>query len=310
MTWTEAVRIPANVEAPDKIIASLTARQVIIISGTGGLLYGAFLLLGEHVPLMLFGALAIPVAVVGILLAIGQHDGLSLDRYLLAAFGHARSPKRFVSTTGDTPAPPAWIAAKAEPLPAPLRLPARGVRPDGLIDLGHDGVAAVAEVSTVSFALRTPDEQDALVSVFGRCLNALSGPVQILVRAERVSLADTVGDLQRSASQLPHPALAHAAREHAAFLADLSARHDLLRRQVLMIMREPAAGSKDRNAGAARALRRLEEASRVLGACGLTVRLLDAQAATAVLLGCFDPAAPAMADGEIAMPDETIGGRW
>ncbi|MEW9552088.1 hypothetical protein [Nonomuraea sp. NPDC050783] len=65
------------------------------------------------------------------------------------------------------------------------QLPARGIVGDGLIDLGPDGVAAVAEVSTVSFALRTPDEQDVLAAVFGRWLTSLSGPVQTLVRAAR-----------------------------------------------------------------------------------------------------------------------------
>ncbi|NRQ37687.1 PrgI family protein [Nonomuraea sp. NN258] len=306
---TEAVRIPADVEAPDKIIASFTARQVLILGGTGGLLYAAFILAEERLPLPVFGGLALPVVVIGILLAVGRHDGISLDRYLLAALRHQRSPKQLISTTDGIPDSPAWIAANAGPVPAPLKLPAKGVGSDGLIDLGPDGVAAVAEVSTVSFALRTPDEQDSLVSVFGRWLNSLSGPVQILVRAERVNLADTVADLQRSAPQLPHPALAHSAREHAAFLSDLSARHDLLRRQVVLVIREPVVGSQGRAAGLSRALRRLDEAARVLGACGLTVRLLDARAVTTLLLGCFDPAAPGLAEGEIALPDETIGGR-
>ncbi|MFD1935128.1 PrgI family protein [Nonomuraea mangrovi] len=309
MTWTDAVRIPANVEAPDKIIAGFTARQVLVFGGTGALLYGAYLTFGEHMPLWAFAAFAVPVGLAGILLAIVQHDGIPLDRYLLFALRHRHAPKHLVATAEDIPAAPAWIAASTGPLPAPLKLPARGVGQDGLIDLGPDGVAAVAEVSTVSFALRTPEEQDSLVAVFGRCLNALSGPIQILVRAERVNLSDTIADLHRSAPQLPHPALAHAAREHAAFLANLSARHDLLRRQVLLIIREPIVGSQGRTAAASRALRRLDEASRVLGACGLTIKLLDPPGVTGLLHACFDPTAPPLGD-DFALPDDVIGGRW
>ncbi|GAA3624605.1 hypothetical protein GCM10022419_132750 [Nonomuraea rosea] len=313
MSWEESIaRIPADVEQPDKIIGSFTARQMAILLGTGATLYGAYMAAGDHVPLVVCAAVALPVAIAATLLAIGQRDGLSLDRYVLAAIRHQRSPKHLVTSTEDTPMPPTWIAAGSQRLPAPLKLPARGIVGDGLIDLGPDGVAAVAEVSTVSFALRTPDEQDALVAVFGRWLNSLSGPAQVLVRAERVDLTETIASLQDNARRLPHPALASAALEHADFLHELSTRHDLLRRQVLLIIREPAAGANGRDVAAARALRRLDEASRVLGSCGLTARLLDARAVATLLASCFDPSAPPLPDEDIALPGEVIttGGAW
>ncbi|MBT2233206.1 PrgI family protein [Nonomuraea sp. NEAU-A123] len=313
MSWYESVaRIPADVEQPDKIIGSFTARQVFILGGTGASLYAAYMAVGDHVPLVACAAVALPVAIAAILLAVGRHDGISLDRYVLAAIRHHRAPKHLVSSPEDIPMPPTWIAAGSQRPPAPLKLPARGVAGDGLIDLGPDGIAAVAEVSTVSFALRTPDEQDALAAVFGRWLNSLSGPAQILVRAERVDLTQTIASLQDNARQLPHPALVSAALEHAAFLDELSTQHDLLRRQVLLIIREPAAGATTRDAAAARALRRLDEASRVLGSCGLTARLLNAHAVAALLTSCFDPSAPPLPDEDMALPGEvvTAGGSW
>ncbi|RBQ18110.1 PrgI family protein [Spongiactinospora rosea] len=292
----DIVRIPADVEAPDKIIGGFTARQIIIFGGTGVLLYGGYLLLADHVPPLALAVFAVPIAVAGIVLAIGRHDGISLDRYVLAALRHRRAAKHM--TRSAAPAPPTWIAARPGPSPSPLRLPARGVTEHGLIDLGPDGVAAVAEVSTVNFALRTAEEQDALVSAFARWLNALSGQVQVLVRAERIDLSAAIADLRNSAPALPHPALSHAAAEHAAFLTDLSARHDLLRRQVLLIVREPAAGPHGSTA-----LRRLDEAARVLSAGGLVVRPLPATAVHALLTSCFDPTAPPLPDG-----DDVIGG--
>jgi hypothetical protein len=51
------------------------------------------------------------------------------------------------------------------------------IAPDGVIGLGSAG-AAVAAVSTVNFALRSPGEQDALTAAYGRWLNSLTGPVQ------------------------------------------------------------------------------------------------------------------------------------
>ncbi|KAB8186027.1 PrgI family protein [Microbispora catharanthi] len=306
MSWAQPVRIPADVDQEDRIVGGFTARQVAILGGTAGLLYAAYMLLGEHVPLMAYGVGALPMALTGILLAIGRRDGVSLDRYVLSALRHQRSAKALVSESGNIPPAPAWIAARPVPRLAPLRLPARGVADDGLIDLGPDGVAAVAEVSTVNFALRTPDEQDALVSSFGRWLNSLSGPVQILIRAAPVDLSETINNLVDSAGALPHSALKAAAHEHAAFLTGLSARHDLLRRQVLLVVREPCAGAGGRDAASARALRRLEEAARLLSGCGLTVRPLDAPATRALLASCFGPADPPLPTDQLATPDEVI----
>lgn len=302
MSWP--VRIPADVEQDDRIVAGFTARQVAILGGTAALLYGAYLIAGERIALPVFAAAALPVAVTGLLLAVGRRDGVPLYRYLLAALRHLISPKALASSTERPSAAPAWVAARTGVRPAPLRLPARGVIGDGLIDLGQDGVAAVAEVSTVSFALRTPEEQDALVATFGRWLNSLSGPAQILLRAQRIDLAPTINQLVEGAGALAHPALTAAAHEHAAFLADLSARHDLLRRQVLLIVREPSDGGQD--AAAARALRRVEEATRLLPTCGVTVRLLNAEATSAVLASCFDPAAPPLLADLLADPDEVV----
>ncbi|MEV0619515.1 PrgI family protein [Nonomuraea sp. NPDC050404] len=302
MSWS--VRIPADVDQDDRIVGSCTARQVAILGGTAALLYVAYLIAGEHIDLLVFVAGALPVAVAGLLLAIGRRHGVPLDRYLLAALRHLVSPKALASSSEQAPAAPAWVPAHTRRQPAPLRLPARGVIGDGLIDLGPDGVAAVAEVSTVNFALRTPEEQDALVATFGRWLNSLSGPAQILLRAQRVDLAPTINQLIEGTGALAHPALTAAAHEHAAFLADLSGRHDLLRRQVLLIVREPSGGGQD--AAAARAVRRVEEATRLLSACGVTVKLLSADATSAVLASCFDPAAPPLSTDQLAEPDEVI----
>ncbi|MBE1584551.1 PrgI family protein [Nonomuraea angiospora] len=302
MSWS--VRIPADIEQDDRIVGGFTARQLAILGGTGALLYVAYLIAGERIDLLVFAAGALPIAAAGLLLAIGRRDGVALDRYLLAALRHLVSPKALTSMPEQPTAAPVWAAAHSGPRSAPLRLPAHGVVGDGLIDLGPDGVAAVAEVSTVSFALRTPEEQDALVATFGRWLNSLSGPAQILLRAQRVDLAPTINQLVEGAGALAHPALTTAAHEHASFLADLSARHDLLRRQVLLIIREPADGGQD--AAAARALRRVEEAARLLPTCGVTVQLLSAEATGAVLASCFDPAAPPLRADQLAEAGEVI----
>ena len=97
----------------------------------------------------------------------------------------------------------------------------------------------IAAASTVNFGLRTPAEQDALVAGFGRYLHSLTAPVQILVRAERLDLTGQSRDLRARAATLPDPGLERLALDHAEFLDQLGARADLLRRQVLLIWRDP-----------------------------------------------------------------------
>src|SRR5918992_1623184 len=185
---TYSARIPADIEREDRILAGLTARQVAIFATAGVVLWLAFIATRDLVPLAAFAAAALPLGAFIAAVALGSRDGLSLDRLLLAAARQARSPRRLVVAPEGVAAAPDWVAADAAPLPAPLRLPARAISADGVIDLGGDGAAVICAASTVSFALRTPQEQMALVGVFARWLHSLTGPAQILVRAEDIDV--------------------------------------------------------------------------------------------------------------------------
>jgi hypothetical protein len=174
--------------------------------------------------------------------------------------------------------------------------------------------------STVSFALRTPGEQAALVGAFGGWLNALTGPAQILVHAQPINLGPAITLLHERAAALPHPALEDAALEHARFLAELAATRELLGRQVLIVIREPYSapnnatgtgagsggrGHRDAGAAALRVLQRAEQTTRALAAAGINTYLLDGAQAAAVLAAAADPTAPPMDPG-LAMPDEPV----
>jgi hypothetical protein len=180
------------------------------------------------------------------------------------------------------------------------------IGPDGVIGLGSAGAAAVAAVSTVNFALRSPEEQDALASSYGRWLNSLTGPVQILVRAGRADLSAAVAELREAAPGLPHPALEQAALEHASFLEGLAAERDVLTRQALLIVREPGHGTGRGGTAAGRALQRAGEAARLLGGADLQVQVLDGGQVTALLAACADPAAPPRPAGQTAVPGRPV----
>jgi hypothetical protein len=278
------VRIPADVERPDKLLSGLTARQLAILGVAAVVLWGAYAGTRHVVPTAVFAVVAIPVAAAATMLALGRFEGVAADRWVSAAWRHHRSPRRLV------PAAPAFLAADAGPPPGPLRLPFAGIGDDGIVDLGADGAALVCRASAVTFRLRTPAEQEALVAGFARWLNGLDQPAQLLVRAEPVDLTPTIDALLDAAPGLPHPALEAAARDHAEFLASLAARRDLLRREVLVVLRPGAPTGRAGAETAARLHRRAAEAAAALAAAGVTLSVLDATAAATCGARALDPA--------------------
>jgi hypothetical protein len=355
-----AVRIPADVDMADKVIGPLTARQLAILAVTGLVLYTGWTTTRAVLPLAVFLALAIPVGVSAAVIALGQRDGISMDRLLLAAIRQRMGPRHRVAAPEGVRPAPEWLTSQTattstsrtaskgkSKAPAPeqispsaLRLPAEAVTDTGVVDLGTDGLAVVAVASTVNFALRTPSEQESLAASFGRYLHSLTAPVQVLVRTERLDLSGQIAELRARAGGLPHPALEAAAIEHADYLVQLGEQTDLLRRQVLLILREPiggAAGPTDglggpgplavlssltrgkrrakaetqANAGARRAaesrlVRRLSEAIELLAPAGIVVTPLDAGQATAVLASACNPDTLLPPSAALAGADEVI----
>jgi PrgI family protein len=310
-------KIPADVEQPDKIMYGLTARQVAILAATGLLASWGYMAMADWLPLTVIAAILLPVIGGGAVLALARHDGMGLDRFLLAALVHLRSPKARVEAPEGVQPPPAWCRVRGR-LPVPLRLPVRVVREDGVMELADGGTAAVVRAGTVAFGLRTAAEQAVLVAVFGRWLNSLETPVQILVRARPVDLSALVAQLTDTAPHLPHPALEQATCDHAAYLADLEASRELLTREVLIVLRDAAREQQNvtlpwtrskarrvlRDAGAAVVARRAEETVRSLAVLGVTAEVLDAAACTAVLAESLSPADVRLP--EVAGPGELI----
>jgi hypothetical protein len=360
---TAPVRIPADVDMYDRVLGPLTARQLAILTAAGAVLYLIWLATRTFLPIPVFLAFAVPVGAASAMVALGKRDGVAMDKLLLAAIRQRLSPRHRVAAPEGVRPAPAWLTAHADQdtgrkhggnrrgnrrlgrapqpeqvSPSALRLPAEAVTETGVVDLGADGLAVVAVASTVNFALRTPNEQEALVASFGRYLHSLTAPVQVLVRTERLDLSAQIAELRERAGGLPHPALEAAALEHAGYLVQLAEQSDLLCRQVLVVLREPlgVAAPTDglggpgpvavlrsmtgkrrrqadgqirsgmRRAAESRLVRRLGEAIELLSPAGIVVTPLDAGQATAVLASACNPDSLLPPSGALAGADEVI----
>ena len=327
-----SVRIPADVDREDRILAGFTARQVAVMAVTGLVLYGGWQATRAMIPVIAYLAIAVPIGVAVTALVVVRRDGVTLDRLLLAAVRQRLQPRRRVAA-GQAPAEvPEWLSGVAHGHEAVaaggLDLPAHGVAEAGIVDLGDDGVALVAACSTVNFALRTLAEQEALTAAFGRYLHSLGASVQILIRAQRLDLSGQIAELRERAAGLPHPALESAALDHADYLAQLGQQADLLRRQILLVAREPVRTTPQdsltqrrrvgrargggqpsdgaHKAAASRLLRRMSEATELLSPAGISVTPLDAAQATAVLSTATNPDSPLPPSAEMAGAGEVI----
>ncbi|MFD1321426.1 PrgI family protein, partial [Micromonospora sonneratiae] len=272
----DRARMPADVDAPDKVAYGLTWRQLAILAVAGMLFYGAWNGLRDVVPpqAIIFVGVVLGGVVFG--LVVGRRDGLPMDVWLLHAVRHCRSPKALSSVGESTGQVPEWVQQPKGrvPLPAPLRLPADAIDDNGEIAVGGDRAAIVA-ATNINLTLRTASEQTALIDGFGRWLNSLSAPTQVVVSAQPVDLASHARVVADAARAQPHPALEAACADHAAFLAGLAARRDPLRRQVLVVTRT-APGEQGNHV----ARRRADDSVRALSGLGVTARALDGTTAT------------------------------
>ncbi|MBX7267569.1 PrgI family protein [Micromonospora sp. Llam7] len=280
--------MPADIGAPDKIAWGLSFRQLAIIgtvAGAGWLLYSNF---GPLLPPMAWVIAAIPIAAVTIVVALGKRDGLPLDVWLRHGLALRRVPK--LQTPGRTRTGQPLVDTTAPPMvPAPLRIAATTIAADGTLTV--DGAArCVIACGTTNVALRTGQEQAALLSGFGQWLNALTGPAQIVVAAQRHDLTPYAQAVLDNTARLPHEALRRAADDYAAFLLELDTTRDPLRRQVLAVIAQ----------GPTR-----EATVRTFGALGVSAEPLDGGALTAALASAVDPYQPPV-PGPRAVPGVPI----
>ncbi|MET7426628.1 PrgI family protein [Dactylosporangium sp. NPDC005555] len=296
-------RIPADVEAPDRIVFNLTARQaaiLVVAAAAGYLMVRAF---GALLPMPVLILLLTPVAGAAVTLALGRRDGLPLDVWVWAALRYRRAPRHLVAAAVQPP--PVWapdVDAAAGPGPGMLRLPADAISAGGAVDVGGGAVSLVA-ATTVNVGLRTGAEQAALVAGYGRWLNALTAPVQVVVSTRRVDLAAAADRLLDAAADLPEAALADCAAEHAEFLLDVAEARDPLWRTVTVVCTAPAG-----RGAAVEAVRRAEHTAAALAALGGRTRVLDGPAVAAVLTAAVDPFTPVDASWPRALPEQAVTG--
>ena len=305
----DSVPIPSDVERPDKILAGLTARQVAIAAVAAAVIWAGFQATRHVMPLPAFAALASPAGLAAAALVIGERDGLSLDRLLMAAWRQRRAPRRLVTAPEgipgparlDRPARPAAAAPGGARAAVAARRARRGDRPgQRRRRCRGGGVHGQLRAAQPRRAGR-PRRRLRPVAELAHRPGADPGPGRAgrPVRRRRGAArrrprpaAPGPGTGRPGARRVPGGPGRRAGRAHPPGAADL---------------REPGHGSgRPGGTAAGRALQRAGEAARLLAGAGLQVQVLDGGQVTALLAACADPAAPPQPAGRTALPGRPV----
>jgi hypothetical protein len=157
------------------------------------------------------------------------------------------------------------------------------------------------EVGSINFGLQGEAEQEVVVASFAAALNALTYPIQVVVRVLPIDLDRYLGDLERRARRLSD-VLADLAHDHTTFLRRLARNRTLLERRFYLVVPAQPESSSDRRwpfhrenpMGDLEAARRqltfrCEEVERQLARCGLPGRRLRAAELVQLFYACWSP---------------------
>ncbi|MEY9888392.1 hypothetical protein ABIA31_002032 [Catenulispora sp. MAP5-51] len=286
------VRIPADVDQPDKIVAGLTARQAAVLGTATVVLWLGYQACQRAVPPTVYLGFAVLVLLATAVVVTMSHEGVPLDRLLAAWLRFTRTPKRQVLAPEGLPNVPAAFFRERGPHASEYDSPVQQVTEAGVLNLGADGVTALAECTTVNLALMSQREQGVILAGFARWLNSLTGSVAITVRTRPADLSAFGDSIRDQAAGHPHENVRAAAREHVAFLAHLATDGHLLNREVTLAVHE-----RSQNA-VSRLQRRIEDADALLGSAGVSATSLTESATLALLDEAFNPVAPLATSSE------------
>lgn len=92
---------------------------------------------------------------------------------------------------------------------------------DGTVLLKDGTLRTVLLVSSINFALKSEDEQNALISAYVGFLNSLDFPIQIVMQSRKLQIQPYLDNLYKIEKELPNELLKVQIADYRAFVAEL-----------------------------------------------------------------------------------------
>ena len=117
------------------------------------------------------------------------------------------------------------------------------IRDDAVI-LKDGGLRAVLLVSSINFALKSEDEQNAIIESYMSFLNSLDFPLQIVIQSRRLNIDQYLADLEAKEKEQTNELLRTQIAEYRDFISQLITLGDIMGKRFLVtVPYNPGAGS-------------------------------------------------------------------
>lgn len=107
---------------------------------------------------------------------------------------------------------------------------------DNILILPNNEYRTIIETSSINFELKSEDEQDTLIDSFQNFLNALSGPIQILIRIREIDVDRYLDELSNSMSKETEEVYKKQMKHYTEFIRNLISGNKILSRRFYIII--------------------------------------------------------------------------
>jgi len=114
-------------------------------------------------------------------------------------------------------------------------LPIAEIKQDTVV-LKNGGIRAILAVSSMNFSLKSEEEQQAIMLSYQQFLNAITFPVQILIRSTKLNVDAYLADLTKRAAHQKNPLLKEQTVDYARFIERLIEVSDIMQKRFFVIV--------------------------------------------------------------------------
>ena len=117
---------------------------------------------------------------------------------------------------------------------------------DDIVILKDGTVRAVAIVSSINFALKSADEQQAVIQAYMQFLNGLDYPLQVVIHSRRMRIEDYIDRMREASTELKNELLKNQMADYIDFIKDLVADSEIMSKRFFIVVPYDPLSSKKR----------------------------------------------------------------
>ncbi|HBU27684.1 TPA: hypothetical protein DEB00_01035, partial [Candidatus Uhrbacteria bacterium] len=118
---------------------------------------------------------------------------------------------------------------------------------DDIVALKDGTVRAVILVSSINFALKSTDEQQAVIQAYMQFLNGLDYPLQVVVQSRKMRIDDYVARMREASAELKNELLRAQTEDYISFVQELVAGNDIMSKRFYIVVPYDPFTNKKRN---------------------------------------------------------------